>query len=318
MEAKHSFLTTVKRSAFDISYYQQLVTKTFFAGVKYLYLLLLICFFIGSVKSAITFIPKIPKMLPVISDIRNSIMNDYPTELVITIKNGELKTNVQEPYYIDSFLRKITNLSPEYHFITIDTKANLEDFVSYKTGILVTRTGIIHKDDSKAGYKVYLFEKNYNFTMDKAVYDKLVEKIGPILNYAPIIMIVIFCISFIIGPFIGAGFALTGKLIYVLIMALIFLIIAKVLKKDLTYKKIYVLSLFGLTLPVIVETIQSYLPRWPNGFYNNLPNLVFFAFMIIVMVKYQNQTSVQPQPAPPIPVSPPVPPVTPTSTIAQT
>lgn len=326
MPQKDSFFNTVQHCLYDPGYFQKLVSKTFLNALQYLYLLFVLTLFIGSVKSAITLIPQIPSLVPMTQNIKKLVQVGYPKELTVTVKNGELSTNVNEPYYIDWPIIDKKTSSVDLHFITIDTRARYEDFGKYKTVILITKTGVITRDDNKT-LKIYPFEKNYNFVINKNKYDQLTNMFLPYIDYLPVIIVIMIGFFLIFGPFMVAPFMIFGWLVYILFAAVLFFIVAKILKKELTYKKVYTLSLYGLTLPVILEALKNLIPRWYQAMgigssgliwnwiiqmYNVLPKFLFFILMILVIIKFNNETressipslqSAVPLPSQPVPPS---------------
>lgn len=330
MTQKDSFFNTIKYCLYDPSYFQQLVSKTFLNAFQYLYLLFVLTLFIGSVKSAITLIPQVPFLVPMTQNIKRLVQVGYPKELAVTVKNGELNTNVNEPYYIDWPITDKKTSSVDLHFITIDTRARYEDFGKYKTVVLITKTGVITRDDSKT-LKIYPFEKNYNFIINKNKYDQLTNVFLPYIDYLPVIIVIMIGFFLIFGPFMAAPFMIFGWLVYILFAATLFFIVAKILKKELTYKKVYILSLYGLTLPVILEALKNLIPRWypvmglgTSGqiwswtiqIYNGLPKLLYFVLMILVVIKFNNEMRESSTPSPQSAVPLPSQPVPPSATVS--
>lgn len=329
MSQKDSFFNTVRHCLYDPSYFQQLVSKTFLNVLRYLYFLFVLTLFIGSVKLAITLIPQAPSLLPMTQNIKKLVQVGYPKELAVTVKNGELSTNVNEPYYIWPIIEKKTT-STNLHFITIDTKARYEDFEKYNTAVLVTKTGLITRDDNKT-LKIYLFEKNYNFVINKAKYDQITHIFLPYIDYLPATIIILASLLLILSPFLSSPILIFGWLVYIFFAAVLFFIIAKIFKKELSYKKVYILSLYGLTLPVILETLKNLIPRWypimgqgTTGqiwswtiqIYNGLPKLLYFILMTLVIIKFNNQTGEILLSSPQTAVPPPTQPVTPSTTVS--
>ena len=301
---KNAFFTIFKRSLFDFSYYEKLVQETFVKAILYVYLLLVATLFIGVVKEAVILIPKSRDLTPLVVNLKRIIKTGYPKNLVVTVKDGVVKTNVKEPYFID-FPASEKNRAGT-HFIAIDTKAVIANYASYNSAILVTKNSIVYKDDGNA-LKVEPVDKTYNFVINQSKYDSLVKKFSPYIDYVPTIIIVFVTLFFLTWPFIGAAFLLIGKLILVLIIAFLLFIVSRVLKKNLTYSQMYKMSLFGLTLPILIETLNYHTTSlydtilhyiippsafaYVVGFLRALPNPVFLVFMIYVILRYQEKDS---------------------------
>jgi len=301
---KNSFFAIFKRSLFDFSYYEKLVQEKLWRAVLYVYLLLVATLFIGVVKEAVILIPKSRDLAPLVVNLKRIIETGYPKNLIVTVKDGTVKTNVKEPYFID-FPTKEKN-RPDVHFIAINTKAAIENYASYKSAVLITKNAIVYKDKGSS-LKVEPIDKTYNFVIDRSKYDSLVKKFSPYIDYIPTIAIVFVTLFFIAWPFIAGIFLLIGKLILVFVVALLLLVVSKVLKKDLTYLQIYKMSLFGLTLPILIETLNSHLTFlydsvfqyaispssfvYVVNFLRMVPNPVFLIFMICVVLRYKEKDS---------------------------
>lgn len=301
---KNSFFVIFKHSLFDFSYYGGLIHESFGKAILYVYLLLVATLFIGVVKEAVVLIPKSRDLTPLVVNLKRIIETGYPKNLVVTIKDGIVRTNVKEPYLIDFPVGEKNQ--PNVHFIAIDTKAAIENYASYNSAVLVTKNAIVYKDKGNT-LKVEPIDKTYNFVINRSKYDSLVKKFSPYIDYIPTIAIVFVTLFFISWPFIAGTFLLIGKLILVLVIALLLLIISKVLKKNLTYPQIYKMSLFGLTLPILIETLNSHItflydavfqhviPSYLFGhivnFLRMLPNPVFLILMICVVLRYKENNS---------------------------
>ena len=301
---KNSFFNIFKHSLFDFSYYGQFIQENLWQAILYIYLLLIATLFIGVVKEAVILIPKSRDLTPLVTNLKRIVETGYPKNLVVTVKDGAVKTNVKEPYFID-FLVGEKNQS-SVHFIAIDTKAAIENYASYKSAVLVTKNAIVYKDKGNS-LKVEPIDKTYNFVIDRPRYDSLVKKFSPYIDYVPTIIIVFVTLFFIAWPFVAGIFLLVGKLVLVLVVALLLLVVSKILKKDLTYLQIYKMSLYGLTLPILIETLNSYLTSlydtvfryvfspslfaYMVDFLRSLPNPVFLIFMIYVVLRYKQKDS---------------------------
>src|SRR3989344_4178481 len=138
------FFTIFKRSLLDPKYYHDILKAKFSFSLKYLYTLL---FFLALIHALIfsaqiaVFIPLIPRF---IETAKTVVQNTYPDELVITIKDGQLSTNVKEPYSIP--LPKEFPDIFDQNLITIDTKAQVSDYPKYQSLALVTKDSIAFFD----------------------------------------------------------------------------------------------------------------------------------------------------------------------------
>ncbi|CAN5290989.1 hypothetical protein BH10PAT1_BH10PAT1_7610 [soil metagenome] len=82
----------------------------------------------------------------------------------------------------------------------------------------------------------------------------------------------------------GAALSLGTELIYLLIISAIFFLVVKAMKKHLTFKKLYQLSMHAATLPIllgfIVAAIGIQMPFL-------LGSAILFIFMILVLNQFE-------------------------------
>lgn len=282
------FFTVVWRSTTDFSYYKDIAKAPFSFSLKYLFFLNLIIGIVGGVifaQTVIRFIPEIPAKIEQAKIIAKEF---YPNDLVVTINNGKLRTNVDEPYFIE-FPADLNIDKNLFHLITIDTKASVEDIKKYQTAVLVTNNALVFPDKN-AGYRVqFLSDMKGYYTINNYVYNTIMSKILSYLNYLPYVAyILIFCMI-LIFPFFMAFFSVIGHLVYVSIMSIILWLIVKIIKIKASYGKIIQLSLHGLTIPIIISSFSQWLNiSMPNLSYS----LIFLLLMIVCLSKLKEKVVV--------------------------
>lgn len=258
MQRTAYFFSLVRRSALDLEFYKELLKKPFSFSLKYFFLLSLTVSAVSVLVFAIQAFPTIANGPRYIEQIKTAAQTAFPEELVLTIKNGELSTNVAEPYYID--IPELATKDEGFeHFITIDTSARAEDYPSLKSGVLVTRTAVVYpdRDNGKGGLSVRSLSEFDDMVIDKTWYDGMFGKIEPYVRYLPAIFIGGFILLLILAPFFLASFAFIGRLIFLAIIALFLFLFAKVAKARLGYKNIYQLTLHGATLLILAELLRD-------------------------------------------------------------
>lgn len=299
MNKSQPFFATLKRSLYDVSFYQEVADIPFFSILKYLYLLILLTLFIGSIRAAIYLVPQAPKLGAMFNEIKGVLKGGYPEDLILTFKDGELASNSEYPVVFDT-PSNLLKPPESFHLIIIDTNISIDDISKYNAGIILTKKAFITKKES-GGYEVSPYDKKLDFTLDKSTYDVFIAKINPYLDNAPKIIAIIVALFLLLGPFVLGYFMIMGKLLFVLFTTVFFFALAKVLKKTLTYRQLYKLGLYGLTIQIILSTIKDLIPRWYSTIsagssgqilawiiqiYNNLPNLAYLVLMVVVVVKF--------------------------------
>jgi len=272
-----TFFRTLYRSVVDFNYYADILKAPFSFSLKYLFLLLFLVQFLNGIimaKNIATVIPKLPKF---IEEVKTTAQGFFPKDLVVTFNNGKVRTNVDEPYFIDLPKNLFGKEELKGHFITIDTKAAVEDIKKYDTAVLLTKNAFVFPDKNQ-GYRVqFLNDMKGYFMIDQTVYKKILGQGLPYLNYLPLLVYLSIAAALIVWPFFSSAFALLGKLIYLLIFSLILLVTAKIMSKNLGYKKVYQLAMHASTLPVIISFVSGL-----TGFI--IPSLSLSAVLLLFMI----------------------------------
>ena len=167
----------------------------------------------------------------------------------------------------------------------INTKAKVDDYPQYKTLILVTKNSVVHPPERSKSISDYavtsLADLKANTTINQVQYLKLVEKIEPLINAVPTMLTVLFVLSITLFPWIIALFWLGGKMYYLLILSAFAWIIARIMKKSLTYKQIYRLGMHAVVLPSLLVFLMSLFNYQVGGLYT----LIFIFWTIAIMRK---------------------------------
>lgn len=286
-----------QKSCLSSKYYAHVLKARFSFSLLYLAVLLLIVSFV----QAIVFLtPVLIINVGLISSLPTTLRSEletfYPSDLVVTIEDGRLRTNVEEPYIIN-----VPSLENETfpNFLTIDTTASIEDFPQYNTAILVTETAIAYTeeygspngDDESASYTLDPTAYQYsvqslaqveNVTLTREGYDQILTQLTPYLKYIPVFIIVFSLVLILVVPFFLASFSLLWQLFYLGFMSLVLWVIAKILGKQLKLGQLYQLGIHGLTLPIVITTVVSFFGlNYPFLF-----SLIFLVWMCFVLTQW--------------------------------
>lgn len=279
------FFDVLVKSITKFTFYKEINKAKFKFSLKYLFFLFYLLSLIGSIifagSLAVLVLPKVPSF---ISEFQNKANSLYPNDLIVTVKSGIVSTNQKNPYYLDSLNQ--FNLSKGYdHFLTIDTSdvASPGDIQKDKTAILITKDSVVTAESSQSSYKVYPINKDTNYQITKSSYSKLISQISPYLKYIKPGLIVLIILVIILWPFLAAALSLGTELIYLLIFTCLLFLLAKLMKKALTYKKLYQLAIHAATLPIILSFVVSSLGIQMPFL---LGSAILFIFMIIVLNQF--------------------------------
>jgi hypothetical protein len=275
------FFDVVVKSLTKFDYYNEIRKAKFKFSVKYLfflfYILSLVTSIIFAASIAILVIPNVPKFVNQFQSKANSL---YPEGLVINVKNGIVSTNEKEPYSIDTLNQFKLNNGYD-HFITIDTKADPSNIKNENTAILITKDSVVTIDKNKENaYQVYPIDTSTNYVINKNSYLEVISKISPYFKYIEPVLIALIILSILLWPVIGGAISLTGQLIYLVIFSAIFFVVIKLMKKNLSFKKLLQLAMHAATLPILLSFIVSSLGiQMPFM----LGSAILFVFMILVV-----------------------------------
>lgn len=286
---KNSLLLIFVNSLFNPSFYRELINESFGKAFGYLYLLLVILGVIQSTYFGSKLIPLYPVLERKVQLFKKLAMKFYPTELELSLKNGELSTNVKEPFYL-YFPKELFGEKTDTPIAVIDTAAKLDDYESYKIPVLITKKGLIApgKDNDS---RVYLFSsilkesKVKEFSFDKKMFQTLVDQAVPVVNKVPQYVRLAVISFLVVWPFLGSLLYLGWKLLTLLISTVVLVLISRVLKKEIAFAQLYILSMFGITLPLMISQIQFYVgTKLPALLQNGWVGVAAFFLMMTLAI----------------------------------
>lgn len=284
MKKIKTFIRTFIKSLTSPSYYKDILSAKFSFSFKYLILLLLILNLVLGLRFAVNAFKLLPKIDPFLKQAKVVITNLYPEKLVVTIKNQKISTNMKEPYYIE-FPKEIGSFGSYKYLLAIDTKGKVDDYVKYASLFLLTSENLVFPDD-RGTYKIVPLAEKLASVPDgtkitRAEWNEVIKLVDPYLGKVPAIARTVLMVLAILLPFIITISSLIWKLIYLLVWGLPLWVLAKILKKKLSYGQTYQLSMHGLTLPILVSFTLSLLGLYLPFVYT----LTFVVWMVIVLVE---------------------------------
>ena len=285
-----TFVRTFWNSLTKPSYYKDIKEAKFSFSFKYLLsLFLLVSFIVGVSISARTlgFISQAPKF---VEDTKSFMVETYPKELKLTLKEGKITTNVKEPYFIDLAEDKKAAIEPFKHLIVINTKGSVEDIKSLDSLFLLTSDNLIVSEGSASGsYRVISLNNALSkipngVSIDKTLFTSILDKFTPYaLKVLPRIIIAVSLLILIFYPLLRGTFGFIFQAIFLLPAALVLFVGAKIAKRKLSFKKMYQMSLHGATIPVTLSFMFGFSGLYP--YLSIVSWLAFFVFMFVVISK---------------------------------
>lgn len=245
------------------SAYRAHLKTSFWSSFWYLYWLIAATVFVTMLVILVEIVFFLPALRDGVAVVNSDLPALYPPDLEVTLKAGELSTNMPEPFSIDlpqhwrDFLSDGDNDFPA-HLLTFDTSAHVEDYDPSQTLALATRTALV-LPDKEMSYRVVAFDQiDENFTMTKDRYDAFAAAVTPYLLAVPTFLLTVIIILVVLLPFVGGFFLLFGYLLYLLLATLLFWMIAAIMNRKIGYGGLYLLALNALTAPLLITFILGW------------------------------------------------------------
>ena len=255
MRKLRTFFHVLFKSATDPGYYRDILKTRFSFSLQYLAFLLFLLSLVTTAKAVTLWRSAAPGILRFEKQLEEGGKSWYPKDLVVTVKDGLVSTNVKEPYVIDFPVPvPVSEDQTITHFITIDTKAQAVDFAKYQSAVMVGGNAIYYRDNN--GYKFYpLTDMKGEFVVNKALYDEWMAKALPYIRNLPTAVNWLSGVAIVLLPFVLTFGALASKLTYLSFVSLVVLLLAKLMKKPVGYGAVYRLGMHGLTVPIFLSLV---------------------------------------------------------------
>lgn len=270
------------------SEYEELAARPFRAGWWYLYgVLAMLCLFFFVAYWAPTLYFTEQQMLLRAPGFISQIKSEYPSDLVITVKDGKLSMNKPGPVFFDLGRDKGDAKGPQ-HIVTLDPAGTLETYANYHTLVLVTSSAVIMPRSNDRTLQVFPMDKAKDVAIDKTMFDRGMDHIADLTRFVPTFFVTLGVILLFAVPFIGAFFWSLFLMLYLLPISLLTLLIARGYKRAMDYQAAYRFGFYALTYPLIAQTVASTIgyPLPPFSF-----SLIFLAITVIVFSRRRPDTT---------------------------
>lgn len=262
-KVKAAFYVFIK-SLTEETYYKDIIKMNLGFSIKYIFVIALFA-------TAIT-IPRIAKPLltnfkDLLNNVSSELLNYYPDDLVITIKDGEMSINQPEPYYfeIPSELEDYSMENDEYpeYLAVFDSEGTLDDLENYKTVMLMNKKNILIKENNSIEVYPIKDAPDTEVTEEKvAEAVRALEKVIRTLPYIVLSLVIIIALVYYFG----------FRLLYLFPVAFVLMMIGKTKNQTYEFKQYYMIAIHAMTMPLIFEVLASIV-----GLNINLP----FWFMLL-------------------------------------
>lgn len=257
MKFIQAFLYIYYKSISSIAYYSEVLKTSLGFSLKYLLVLGVI---FSTLSTARFYINTFPQVKEFLNSIPAEVSNIYPNDLIITGENNEWFINKPEPYAIEvpakwlEFLHSGTNKSSERfpkNLVVFDKAGMIDKFYDYDTAVLITKNSFVYREDTDGSVKFESMDTVPDGMIDKSKVDEVVRIVETQLN------MYVKYIPFFVGLLI-LSVNTTGKMFYLIFIALILMGVGAALKKKISYTQGYKLGIHAITLPWTVQFIASF------------------------------------------------------------
>lgn len=259
------------KSLTDENYYKDIIKMDLGFSIKYIFVLALLATAITLPK---TVKPLLTDFKETLDSISTALVNFYPEDLVITVKDGEIFINQPEPYFVElpgdlnNFEREDGSY-PRY-LVVFDSLGELSDLETYNTIVLVNRKNILVKESNSIEVYPLKDAPDTEITKEKFVEGYMkVDAFIKVLPYLVLVIVVVFSLIYYFG----------FRLVYLFLVGFVLYLIGKNIKnQNLEYKKYYMVAIHAMTMPLLVEVLTSVLSI-------NMP-IPFWFLMLNTLVGY--------------------------------
>lgn len=286
MQKLKTFFHVFKNSLIKPIYYKDVLKAPFSFSLKYF----LFFFFTLSFLNVVIFsFFLIQKVHPYIERIKTQAPQFYPAELTITIKNGQVSTNVSQPYFIPikpelfpEELGQVIKQQPIQNILVIDTLAEPSEIKKYQTFALLTKDSIAFIANRNE-IRIQSLEEIKDFTLNRQIIKEAWQQVIPYLRW---IIPGVIIILFLTIPFL----TIMIKFFYLVVFSLLSWILVKIMKLGINYAKVLQINLHAITLPTVIIAIFQSLGADPRIPFFQSTILLFFILIIFTSIKEKTET----------------------------
>ena len=258
-----NFIKDIKSSVYNPAFYASLRERTLGSSFKYFFFLIFVLAFVVAFAWG-------SQLAPLFSgENLKKLVDYYPAELILTLKRGEVSTNVTEPYLIKnpgemSWKNRRTNM------VVIDTKNvfSRELFKQYDTSVWIGKDFVVSAKNQDRT-ELSDISRVPDFSLDRT---RLLGWTDVIDSYHLLLSLALFV--FLLLSFYGF---FIFQLVWLLLMALLTMFIGKLYKRPLTYKNSYQIALHAATIPFIIMSLAIV-----SGFATPFP--LFYSLVALVII----------------------------------
>lgn len=187
----------------------------------------------------------------------------YPQELEIKIKNGQVSTNVTEPYYITvhqetleslfALKKSDQNIRSKVRLLAIDTRGRADEFERYQSLALLTETSIVYYRDNNVN--IYPLREVKDLAISKDAIKSKVKEINKDNEIGKMITI-----GVLLSPFLIVIGSFLFQLTIFLLLTLIVYFMVKINQLPTGFKNTFRYTSAISFMPMFLWNLISFVP----------------------------------------------------------
>ena len=291
MNQLNTFFYSLKQSLFNPSYYKDVAKTKFWFSFKYLWFLLMIIVLIKGVTFVASYLKNRPYIAPGVNQVMNRVSNIYPEGLELKITNGQLSTNMEEPYIFD--LEEQREWNDPRHLIVIDTQGSIEDYPYYNAYVLATKNAVVYPSKAQNNTiqqtSVFYFrDLKQNLSVNKGVVDNFLNTVKPYAQKATLFIDWLVVSGLILFLLFGSLFWALGIMFILLFLNVVVWLVSKIVGARYSYGQLFKVSMHAVTWPILTSEVIKYLKSpFPNFF-----AIIFLLWSITILFSLKEEPKV--------------------------
>lgn len=249
--------TLWKKSVYSPEFYREVLGKSFSFSIKYFYSVVLVLAVALTIGISVDLVPKAYAFL---RDLGPAILDYFPSELEVRIKDGTASSNVTEPYALPlpdelrQFMKSSEGVAPRAkNLFVIDTRGSFseEEFKNYDTLVLLTKNSVAWQNEKKGKIELQTLDQTPNTTINKKKVSELVDVVNRLSRWViPFFIFAIFAFMMVVLSF---------HLVYLLLAAFLIWFLGRIKKTGIGYKKAYQVGLHAMSLGMAFDFFAFFL-----------------------------------------------------------
>lgn len=270
-------------SFWKASFYQEGKAVSFWGAF---WKIIVTVFFMSIVTAVFFYVTFGNKMPEYMHSYANQALDGYPSDLIITIKGGELSKNIPGELHLYPLPKEMIgndkqgNMPFEYVFTITDSESvSLDLYQKAKSFVVIAKDGVVTQDNR--GIKIVPFkdmaQQGKDFTFTKSMITPIVDMINSYADSVPFWIMA--CIVVFVTLFTPMWYLSLALLYGLLVMWLSKWLIGK----KAIFSESYIYALYALAPVTILNTLLGAIP-----YVKNVVAVIpfFFSIMVIGFLKY--------------------------------